>query len=104
MAVRSGFEDVAALVQKVGTNAAPDLGPALRQIAEEARPGGAREIGIVPAHELPQPDRCDKVPTAVISAGNCRKILRKRLLPFPVAERKWQKIATSSIWHADCYT
>ena len=51
MPMRRRFEDVTALVQKIGADPAADLRPALRQVAEQPRGHSGRgRVGIVEAH------------------------------------------------------
>src|SRR5690349_5742387 len=70
------IEDVPALVEQVGPNAAADLGPALRQVAEQFRAATRRfKLGIVAAHRPVQR-------TAPAHGAFCRKILRTTSVPL----------------------
>src|SRR5438876_2976420 len=100
MAMRSGFEDVAPLVQQIRPNAATHVGPALRQVAEQFRPAGADDIGIFSAHRAVQREKTRQSANRASRAAKCRNILRKGPCSFCGRSQKWRKSAVSFNWHA----
>ena len=78
VAVRRLLEDMPPLVQQVSADAAADLRPALREVAEQLRAAVARRVRIMQAHRDVQQSSVRKVPPGIKRAQFCRKILRNR--------------------------
>ena len=100
MPVRGPLKDVVPLVPKVGADAAADVRPALRKVADQAL--GEQAVRIVSTHALPQHGARDKVPSAV-RRPNCRHFLHIRLPALSPKRKNQQFSAISLNWHADCY-
>src|SRR5947199_8932272 len=104
MPMRSGFEDVAPLVQQIRPYAAAHVGPALRQVAEQFRPAAANDIGVFSAHKAVQREKTRQSANRGSRVSECRNILRKGPCSFCGRIQKWRKPAVSFNWHARCYT
>src|SRR4029453_15756176 len=98
--MRRRLLDVPSLVQQIGAHSAANIGPALRDVAEQFRSGRA---GVFAAHRTEKPRKGAKVPNAVIQDLACRDILRNWRAFRNVVSRKPLKTAVFIIWHADCY-
>ena len=98
--MRCPLKDVTSLVAQIRADAAADVRPALREVADQALSGHVR---VISAHRASQHGRGNKVPSA-IWLQICRHFLHIRSPALFLVSRKSRFLAISSNWHADCYT
>ena len=99
--VRRRFEDVPPLVQQIGAHPAADVGPALRQVAEQLRPVARnRDRRGSSGHQPRSGGESAIGRTASQPVGNFYAMARNPSFSFKI---KWRNSAVFSNWHAHCY-
>jgi hypothetical protein len=77
-------------VQQIGAHASADVGPALRQVAEQPRPGRPPERRVVEVHLNTKPGHLIKVPS--LSAAILSEIFTQGLVDLSLLVKKTAEI------------